>query len=354
MLHDLRLQGFRSYTDDSFEFDPGVNIIVGPNASGKTNLLEALLFLATGSSYRARDRDVVAHQADWGRLDSNYNHGIRTVKLQVNEVSNRVEKSFEMDGLTIKRLQLADTLPVVVFEPSHLQLLTGSPERRREFLDGILARTRPGFTQLLRQYTRTLAQRNALLKQRSGSRDQLFAWNIRISELGGRIAEQRIELTTTLNQTIEQHYREVSGGSQTVEVTYQSECGSESYGSSMLRKLERHEEQDFARGFTGFGPHRDDMAMMFNGRGLNEAASRGEVRTLLLGLKILELKLIEKARDQKPLLLLDDVFSELDGARRRALTDFLKGHQTFITTTDADVVVEHFMQSCRVIPVSSR
>lgn len=352
MIQDLRLQSFRSYTDDSFEFDSGVNIIVGPNASGKTNLLEALLFIANGSSYRARDRDVIAHEADWARLDVNTNAGLRTVKLQKKELSDRVDKTFELDGVIKKRLQLADTVPVVVFEPTHLQLLTGSPERRREFLDGILSRIQPGFQQLTRQYARTLAQRNALLKRGQSYKDQLFAWNIRLSELGGRIAEQRIKLVNLLNESIESHYREVSHGSQKVALLYQSDSKLDNYGSSMLKKLEHDEDRDFARGFTGFGPHRDDMEVLFNGRGLNETASRGEVRTLLLGLKILELQLIESARDQKPLLLLDDVFSELDGARRRALTDFLKGHQTFITTTDADIVVKHFTESTHIIPLS--
>ena len=117
MISSLRLQNFRSYTDDSFEFGEGVNIIVGPNASGKTNLLEALLLLASGSSYRGKDRELVRHPADWTRVDAMTDHGKRTVKVKKNGDSNRVEKSFEIDDVTKKRLQLTDTVPIVLFEP---------------------------------------------------------------------------------------------------------------------------------------------------------------------------------------------------------------------------------------------
>ncbi len=174
-----------------------------------------------------------------------------------------------------------------------------------------------------------------------------------MSQLGAEIANHRIALVTQLNKNIEALYRELSNTEADVTVIYASGCALDQYSSDMLHKLEASTKQDFERGFTTYGPHRDDLTVGLNGHMIQEAASRGETRTMLLALKILEMRLIEETRNQKPVLLLDDVFSELDGARRRALTEVLKGYQTFITTTDADVVVEHFLGSCNVIPLGN-
>lgn len=350
MLSSIRVQQFRSYDDASFEFEPGVNIVVGPNASGKTNLLEAILVLAQGRSFRAKDRELIKHDKEWARIDGLWDAHPRSVKLQPSSSSSRIIKSFDINDVSKKRLQLADTLPIVLFEPTDLQLLSGSPERRRNFLDTMLARTVPRYQQMLRSYERVLAQRNALLKQGSPpTKDELFVWNIRLSELGGYIAEQRIDLVKTLNKQITEHYQAVAGGKQKITVAYSSRIEPGHYSTALLQHLEKHLDKDVQRGFTGVGPHRDDIAVKFDDVPVSEVASRGEIRTLVLGFKMLELSLVEKARNQKPILLLDDVFSELDGARRKALTDFLKDHQTFITTTDADVVVEHFLEKAHVI-----
>ena len=350
-ITDIRLQNFRSYADESFEISPGVNIIVGPNASGKTNLLEAVLVTCLGASYRARESDLVQFEQPWARLDARTATGSRTVKLVVSE-TGVIKKEFIINDQPLKRLLLPKTIPAVVFEPNHLQLLTSSPDLRREYLDNLLEQLINGYTTLRRQYKRTLAQRNRLLKLGPNQANtQLFAWNIRLSQLGAEIVAARMNLVNQINETIEGVYQELSHSKSTVNIEYTSNCNVEQYSSDMLHKLEANTSVDFVRGFTSFGPHRDDIAINLKGHLLQESASRGETRTMLLALKILELRLIEQNRDQKPILLLDDVFSELDGARRRALTEVLKGYQTFITTTDADVVVEHFMGTCNVIPL---
>ena len=352
MITDIRLQHFRSYQDDSFEFDPGVNIIVGPNASGKTNLLEAILVACVGGSYRVRDAELVKHDQPWSRLDIHTDKGARTVKLETPEGHSRLKKTVTVDGKPYLRLPLHKTVPVVLFEPNHLQLLHGSPELRREFLDNLLEQTTAGFGVIRRQYKRALAQRNALLKQEQRFADQqLFAWNIRLSELGGQIAASRQGLIGKINDRLGGLYQDLSQSSQKIEVSYLTSCEGVNYSSRLLQKLEAGSSLDYQRGFTAYGPHRDDLEIKLGGYTAAEAASRGEVRTLLLGLKIIEMQLQEEAHGQRPLLLLDDVFSELDGSRRKALTDYLSNHQTFITTTDADVVVQHFMDKCRIIPL---
>lgn len=353
MIADIRLQNFRSYKDESFEFDKGVNIVVGPNASGKTNLLEALLVACVGGSYRVRDTDLVRYDTPWARLDVHAEQGPRIVKLETPAGATQVKKTITVDGKSFVRLPLHKTLPVVLFEPNHLQLLHGSPEGRRDFMDTLLEHTSAGFGVLRRQYKRALTQRNALLKQEPHvAKQQLFAWNIRCSELGGQIAEKRLSLLEAINHRLEKLYGQLSKSKLSVEAHYVTSCGGNHYGSTMLHKLDHGSGLDFQRGFTAYGPHRDDFQLLLGGHPAVTAASRGEIRTLLLGLKIIELQLLEDAHGQRPLLLLDDVFSELDGKRRKALTDFLSGYQTFITTTDADVVVQHFMNDCHIIALS--
>lgn len=352
MITGIRLQHFRSYDDASFDIDPGVNIIVGPNASGKTNLLEAILVSCIGSSYRVKDLELLRFNQPWGRLDMDTAHGARATKLEL-VATDQINKSFVINDQPLKRLVLQKTLPVVLFEPNHLQLLTGSPDVRREYIDNLLEQLVVGYATTRRQYKRALAQRNRLLKQEQPQAlSQIFAWNIRLSQLAGEIVGQRQQLVKDLSNGLEKLYRELSHSKAKVSLRYVSACNIDQYSSDMLHKLEAYASRDFERGFTSFGPHRDDIEITLNGKSLQEAASRGETRTMLLAVKIQEMKLIEEIRAQKPVLLLDDVFSELDGARRRALTEVLRNYQTFITTTDADVVVEHFLGNCKVIPLS--
>ena len=350
MITSIRLQNFRSYKDESFEFEPGVNIVVGPNASGKTNLLEAVLMLARGSSYRARDVELIQFDKPWARLDGNFEKQTRTVKIGKN--GEQSAKDFVINDNLFKRLSLERTVPVVFFEPNHLQLMTRGPEARRDYFDELLERSRPGFKALVSNYRRTLAQRNALLKHRSSqATQQLFVWNIRLSELGSQIAQARQDLTDEINQNIAKIYSQIAKHKSLVEIRYDSQFPASSYASRLLSKLESNVKNDFERGFTAHGPHREDFVFYLGGQPASQTASRGETRSLLLALKIFELGLIEKTRAAKPIFLLDDVFSELDGARRRALVGRLKKHQTIITTTDAEAVLEYFSESHHLIPL---
>jgi len=346
MIQSLRLQNFRSYVDESFEFDGSVNIIVGPNASGKTNLLEALLVLAQGRSYRADDVDLIRHGFGWARLDGLVDDATRTAKLVADSV---VKKTYEIDGRGFQRLSLERTIPIVLFEPNHLDLLHGSPERRREYLDSLLSQLITGYGMTVRSYRRTLAQRNRLLKSGHATSEQLFPWDVRLSQLGAQIVRARKNLVDSLNTEVRPLYRDLASSRISVALAYHGAGDADQYESLMVHHLEAKHQDDIERGFTSFGPHRDDLLVYFDELPAGEVASRGETRTLVLALKILELQLLETRRDATPLLLLDDVFSELDGARRQALTNHLQPYQTFITTTDADVVAHHFVDNAKII-----
>lgn len=349
MIIDLRLQKFRSYQDDSFEFDQGVNIVVGPNASGKTNLLEAILLLCVGRSYRVKDAELVKHGEDWARLDGEFSSQKRTVKLLQENAT--IKKQYQIDEKPYLRLMHGKMYPVVLFEPNNLLLLSGSPEHRREYLDNIIEQIVPGFGSVRRQYKRALAQRNALLKTDIGKTDQMFAWNIRLGQLGGQIVNERLKIIEYIQADLQQRYNNLAHSQVTVEIRYITPCQTDQYSSDLLYKLEQSTARDAERGFTTYGPHREDFGIWLKGYPTAEVASRGEVRTLLLALKMIEMELLENHHGKKPLLLLDDVFSELDGARRRALTEVLHSHQTFITTTDADVVLKHFSSSATIVPL---
>lgn len=345
IISSLRLQHFRSYDDARFTFTDGVNIIAGPNASGKTNILEAVLVAAIGGSFRARDPEMLQTDAPWARIDAEANGSLRVVKFQP-AANGSIVKSFEIDDKPLARLHASRTLPAVLFEPDHLLLFTGSPDLRRGFLDDLLEQIEPDFGPIRRHYRRVLAQRNALLKrQPHGVREQLFVWNLRLSELGGQVAVRRMALIGNINEQLGKKYTDIAGRQHDVRLRYASSNASEQYESALLKRLETNIDVDIARGFTGSGPHRDDIVAEIDGQPMAEVASRGELRTLVLALKMIELQLVENARDSRPLLLLDDVFSELDTKRRQALTHFVRDYQTFLTTTDADVAKHHFATS---------
>ncbi len=347
MITDIRLQHFRSYTDSSFTLDPSVNIIVGPNASGKTNLLEAVLVVARGGSYKAKDAELVGFESSWARIDAMTPTHLRVVKLKTEPTLSKV---FEIDGHVLTRLHPSRMLPTVLFEPNHLLLFSGSPDLRRTFLDDLIEQTEPGFGHVRRHYRRVLAQRNSLLKKNPHDlHKQLFVWNVRLSELGGQIAKQRHTLVERFNTLVPDFYKQLAVRNNLVELAYSSRFQPGLYESQLLHKLEASAELDVLRGFTAYGPHRDDLAVTMDGHPLQDTASRGETRTLVLALKIIELQMIEAANETKPLLLLDDVFSELDAERRRALTAFVEPYQTFITTTDADSVQPYVGQDAHYI-----
>lgn len=349
MISSIRLQNFRSYKDASFEFEPGVNIVIGPNASGKTNLLEAVMVTARGGSYRARDAELVQFGKAWARLDGSFEKRKHAVKIERNTPT---AKSFIIDDKPFKRLSLERTVPVVLFEPNHLQLLIRGPEQRRDYFDELLERSRPAFKALAANYRRALAQRNALLKRgQSRAANQLFVWNVRLSELGSQIAAARQELVDDINRRLAKDYSKIAGRRSKAELVYDSQFPAGGYASKLLHRLEQTAGQDFERGFTGHGPHREDFIFYLNGQPAAASASRGETRSLLLALKIYELELIEKVRGTKPVFLLDDVFSELDGARRQALVETLKNRQSILTTTDAEAVLEYFSTQAKLLPL---
>lgn len=348
VITGIRLQRFRSYKDQVFELEPGVNIVVGPNASGKTNLLEALYVASRGRSFRVRDTDLIKHGASWARIDVTRQNQSRSIKLRR---SNEPRKEFIIGSTTKRRLAPTDTLPLVLFAPDDLRLLNGSPTRRRDYLDQLVSQLIPAAGGTIGRYYRALLQRNTLLKTNNPDIDELFVWSIKLGELGAQVAAWRRDIVKKLNKEASQIYSELAGGQHRVRFIYESALPLKTYAEALNRSLQSN--KDTFIGHTSMGPHRDDLQVSLDGHNSTSSASRGEVRTLVLVAKLVEARLLEIQMEQKPLLLLDDVFSELDGKRRQQLAHAVKDYQTLITTTDADAVIEHFTKkSINIIPLN--
>jgi DNA replication and repair protein RecF len=349
-VQSIALKNYRSYESAGFEFGEGVTIIIGPNASGKTNLLEAVYVLCQGKAFRVSDKDLIAKGSTWARVDMIVDGENRLLKLV--EQHPRTQKSFEINSQIKPKVEYGSTIPVVLFEPDDSRIVGGSPERRRDYLDTLLCSISAQYKTSLGQFKRALKQRNNLLKS-SQNRQSIFAWNVVLARHAADIHTRRHETITDINTRLVDIYSSLAGKEQDVSISYQSSIESANYMQTYLGRLERGLEHDIERGYTGSGPHRDDFVLLLGGKEAGTFASRGEARSLTLSLKIIEMILVEQARGHKPLLLLDDVFSELDGLRRRKLTEYLSGHQSIITTTDADVVGKKFASLAAIISLES-
>lgn len=332
IIRSLRLQQFRSYADASFAFTPGVNVIVGKNGTGKTNLLEAVYVLATGSSFRVADKELVSYSQDWFRLDATFDSQQRSVLYRAGTPGKQLIVN---DGAK-KRFTRVSRLPVVLFEPEMLRVLSGSPARRRELLDGLISQWFIEGASLLRRYERVLAQRNAVLKNAYELsshllEDQLFAWDVSFAELADRVEQHRQMVIERLAASLGQTYSAISGKEQAVQVKYH---GSAQHGqTAFLQALRSHRRLDVARGYTTIGPHRSDFQILLNRQPAETTASRGEQRSLVLAIKQVEVMELERLHDDRPMLLLDDVMSELDTSRQGALQKMLNQGQSILTTT---------------------
>lgn len=350
-LHDITLKNFRSYTESSFEFDGGVNIIVGPNASGKTNILEAIHCICFGKGFKGSEQAMIRQGENWLRIESRIGDKERAFTLKRDPSEARVKKNIIIDNKQTPRLKIDDAIPIVLFEPDDLRLTNGSPKRRRDYIDKLLMQTVVGYKTDLLAYERVLKQRNSALKYDGIDSSQFFAWNVQLADRGSKIVKERYRIIAEINDKISDVYSSVAGGKYKVGVDYNSSLPASYYPEKFLKNLENNLNSDRAKGITSIGPHRDDIVFKINDKKMKEVASRGENRTLVLALKIIELGILENVRQRKPIILLDDVFSELDGLRRRMLTAHLSNHQSILTTTDADVVGKSMSKDSRIIAI---
>ena len=326
----VAVKNVRCHASYTARLEPHKTIITGANGSGKTSLAEAVYIALRGTTFRGADADVVRHGAEWFRVDVVLADGqVRTATYRVDQVSKR---EYTINGKKVKRLGFRDKLPVVLFEPTDLQLISGSPSRRRRYLDQILSQSDPFYARELSRYEKSVRQRNSLLKHQANG-EQLFPWNVMIAQHGSYIYSQRYQLVGQLQQQINQLYGDIATSGDEIGLDYSGHVIPENYQSYLLRQLEQSAERDRLLGYTSHGPHRDDLGITFNGKPADATASRGEARSIIIALKHIELEIIHSVTGVAPLLILDDVFSELDTGRQLSLERLTSRYQTIITAT---------------------
>jgi DNA replication and repair protein RecF len=333
----LTVRDFRSYTAAEVAFGPGLTVVTGRNGAGKTNLLEALYFACTGRSCRtANERECVRFGAPLTRLEMCCEDAEGAHELSVGFAPGG-PKRLNADGVPVERLTDVSTRPLVsVFLPDRLELVTGAPSLRRAHLDQVVAALRPARVATRRAYGAALAQRNALLAGiRAGraGRGSLPAWDAELSQHGIALMADRAAAVDELCERFSGHAAGLGlGGDPTLAYRPRSRAPT---AEVLAAELAERIESDLERGFTGHGPHRDDLSLERDGRELRAYGSRGQQRLALLALLLAEREALTAARGAPPLMLLDDVMSELDAGRRAQLVGVLRGDgQSVITTTD--------------------
>lgn len=353
IIRELELTNFRSYDRAAFELHPAVTLVVGPNASGKTNLLESLYVLASTKSFRAKDRDLIRRDQDHTRIVvrgeaddvTEYAYGMSTA-------GGGLEKRITHDGTKRTLISHVGRLQLTLFEPTDLELVGGPPEARRRYLDFILCQTDRAYLKTLQAYRRVLRQRNTLLDgfDLERLRRQIFAWDVQLAELASEIYRRRQVLLHELGRLLPGLYADIAGRPEALTLEYLPSVDGNAYGDAFMTALTTNLTRDLAAGFTTIGPHREDFKVRFKDHAeITAVASRGETRTVVLALKLAELAYAEAQTGRRPLLLLDDVFSELDRDRRTALLERLSSHQTLVTTTDADAVTRELKTAHAII-----
>ena len=331
----LTLRDFRGYRSAELAPGPGVTVIHGANGAGKTNLLEALYFGCTGRSFRtSSDRDMLRFGCDVARVELEVTapDGAHTIAAAM----DRGEKVFDVDGSRVQRLTDNPARPLVsVFAPDRLELIKGPPSSRRGHLDQVVTALWPTRSQARRSYGAALAQRNALLSRAraGGPESALDAWDLELARNGISLMQNR-RAAADLVAAVYPDVATELGLTGVSELAYRPRSAA---GDAEELAAELHERRasDLARGFTQHGPHRDDLALLRDGRELRAFGSQGEQRLALLSLLLAEREVLSRERGSAPLLLLDDVMSELDSARRSLLAERISaGGQTLITTTE--------------------
>ena len=334
IIRSLTVENVRSHRKFSRVFSRAVTVVTGPNGSGKTTLIEAVTMALSGHSFKGNDQELLRRDTEWWRIDLQLDDQVRTVKYQPDSPK---KKQFIVDDKSSIRLPAAARYPIVLFEPDDLRLLHGSPTRRRQFIDRFATQLIPDYSKVVRRYERALAQRNKLLKSGASS-DTLFAWNVSLAQYGAQMIDVRVRLIERLNAGLGSTYKTIAQ-TRDVATLHYSHTLIDNTEQKLLTELESHTERDQLLGFTSVGPHRHDVLFRFNDTPAIGSASRGEVRTIILALKFLEVDILQEVTGQPPVVLLDDVLSELDDKRQAHLATKFQNHQIIMTSTNPPSVV---------------
>ena len=343
IVEGIKLINFRNYNNLSVLFNPNINIMIGKNAQGKTNLLEAIYICSTGRSFRtSRDKEIINFEKGEAYIGANLKVG-QLEKLTEIKLHREKTKRIKVNKIELKSYKELNTgLKVVVFSPEDLKLIKDGPSLRRTYLDSSICQLKPLYYYNLNRYYKILIQRNNLLKSirfKSSLPDLIEVFDIQMARLGSLIILERERYINRLFLEAKINHSVITKNTETLDIKYlrSIELGSSliEIENQFLEDLKTSRKKDIETGTTNKGPHRDDFSVLINGKDAKTYASQGQQRSIVLTLKLSEVEIIKKESGYNPILLLDDVYSELDEERRSHLTKLFSKMQTFITLTDA-------------------
>lgn len=341
-ISSLKLTNFRNYTSEKIEFSPHTNVIYGDNAQGKTNILEAVYIFSQGRSHRAKsDKELIKFGADFAKLSLDFHDAERDYTAAARFIKNG-KKNIKINHVQITKLSmLMNYLNAVMFSPEDLELVKGSPSSRRRFMDSSVSQLYPRYLTSLIDYHKALAQKNSLLKElkyKGAKSDMMLSvWNEQLAAEGAKIMEYRRDFVRLAGEFASLIQNEISG--EKLEIVYSAGIKSDSLDkNSVLEYLERHQRREIEMASALFGIQRDDLSVRVNGRDARVYGSQGQQRTAALSMKIAQADYIQSIKGEYPVLLLDDIMSELDIKRRAYLSQRIRDKQVLITSTDTDLV----------------
>lgn len=341
VVKSMSLQNYRNYKELSLDFDLNTNIFYGDNAQGKTNILEAVYVSGTTKSHRsAKDRELIYFHEEEAHICTFIEKQGIAHKIDMHLRKNRT-KGIAIDGIPIKKAsELFGIVNFIFFSPEDLSIIKNGPSERRRFLDIELCQLDKVYLYNLSNYNKTVLQRNKLLKDlfsRQDYRDVLEILDLQLVQYGSEIIRRRKKFTEELNRIIKDIHSQLSGGLEKIVLNYEVDVNETQFADLLKKNIER----DIHQKTTTVGPHRDDLSFIVNGIDIRRFGSQGQQRTTALSLKLSEIELVKNTIHDTPILLLDDVLSELDNNRQNYLLNSIKDIQTFITCTGLDDLVGH-------------
>lgn len=330
MINQVDLKNFRIHNNYKIDFTDGVNIIIGNNGVGKTSIIEAIYISLVGKSWRSNLETITKQGESWWRIDIKDTNVDKIIKFDG-------KKSFEINNKKHLRLPKKYHMSVVLFEPDDLNLIYGSPSRRRRWLDKLLKGIDDEYYVIFNKFEKVLKQRNSLLKKQA-SPDQLFVWDLQFADLASKIIEKRRNIIEIFNKKLPIEYKKIAGSKKPLELQYYSDEADTK--QKIINHLQKNYQFEIITNNTSIGPQKHDVLFNFKNQPAATSASRGENRSIISALKNIEYN-IKKTNNNKPLILLDDIMSELDENHQINLLNNFKDSQVIITSVDLPKIKNH-------------
>lgn len=353
-IQDIQLKDFRNYKELQVSFSKNVNIFLGNNAQGKTNLLEGIYLTAMAKSFKTmRDREMIRFGESFCKVKTDCIIGGETHTTEI-LITKEGKKGIKINGVKVQKItELLERIYIIIFSPEDLKIVKDEPEKRRRFVDRELCLIKPGYFHALNNYKRALKQRNTYLKEDLIENSVLDIWDMELAKYGSRVVSERNAFIGKIDKISGEIHHKISGGRENLSVKYEpSTTVSHNMEESFYHLLKEKRNDDIRSRTTGMGPHKDDIKISVGEIDLRKFGSQGQQRTAALSLKLSEIKLIEEEMGEKPILLLDDVLSELDHERQSFLIHSLGGNQLFITTADLSGKVARELPEGKIFKIS--